>query len=162
MRAVLVAILVLAASSGCVLTSGGTNDPIACTELYTEGGLRIIVNPPATFTPGRYTIAVTAGGDALELAYDVAADRTATCVAPCEDAGVNFMLDRGLALDDDRMIAFVTDTSRSTGPVTALLRISDASAVLHAEQLHPLYRTTEPNGRGCGQVSNAEMTVSLP
>jgi len=162
MRAVLVTTL-LFATSGCLISSGGTNDPIACTALYTEGGLMIAVVPSLSAAAGRYRIAVTAGGDALELAYDWAADRTATCVAPCEDAGASFMLDRGLAPpNDDRMIAFVTDTSRSTGPVTALLRISDATAVVHAEQLHPLYRTTEPNGRGCGQVSNADLTIMLP
>lgn len=164
MRAALVTIVLLA-STGCLITSDGTNPPnAACTLLYTEGGLSITVTAPPTAAVGRYRIEVEAAGETLAIEYDLAPDRTFECVDPCGTTGTLFMLDQGLraGLTSESMIAFITDSSRTKGPVTANLRVLRATAVVYQQVAHPTYRTTEPNGRGCGQVSNADITVALP
>lgn len=164
MRATLVTILMLATSSGCFITSDGTNDPIACTELYSEGGLVITVTAPPTATPSRYRIEVEAAGETLAIEYDLAADQAFECVQPCGASGAQFVLDQGLGggLQSAAMVAFITDSSRTKGPVTANLRVLRGSTIVYQQVAHPVYRTTEPNGRGCGQVSNAGITVALP
>jgi len=164
MRALPITVLgsLLVALSGCFITPGGTDDPIACTELYTEGGLAITVNPPPTAAPGRYRIEVAAAGDTIALDYDLASDASAECVAPCADAGELFVIGQGIRLPTSTMFAFVTDTSRSKGPAAANLRVLRGSTVVLQQQINPVYRTTEPNGRGCGEVSNADFSVTLP
>jgi hypothetical protein len=152
----------LVAISGCFITPGGTGDPIACTELYTEGGLAITVNAPPTTTPGRYRLQVRAAGDTLFLDYDLAQDATAECVAPCADEGELFVMSQGIQLPSGAMFGFVTDSSRSKGPVTATVQVLRGSTEIYQQQVAPTYRTTEPNGRGCGEVSNADLTVTLP
>ncbi len=164
MRAALITIVLLA-STGCLITSGGTSDPDpACTALYTEGGLSITVNAPPTAAAGRYRIEVEAVGETLAIEYDRGADQTFECVEPCGTTGNLFILDQGLGFGFElsSMVAFVTDSSRAKGPATATLRVARAGTVLYQQVAHPTYRTTEPNGRGCGQVSNAELTVTLP
>ncbi len=164
MGAVLVTFALLA-SAGCSITSGGTNDPnAACTDLYTEGGLSITVAAPAAAPLGRYRIEVEAAGETLAIEYDLAADQSFGCVEPCGTTGDQFVLDQGLGrgFQAAAMIAFITDSSRTKGPATANLRVFRASTVVYQQAAHPVYRTTEPNGRGCGQVANADITVTLP
>lgn len=164
MRAALVTWMLLA-SAGCFITSDGTNDPnTACTELYTEGGLSITVTAPATAPLGRYRIEVEAAGETLAIEYDLAADQSFACVEPCGTTGDQFVLDQGLGrgFQSAAMVAFITDSSRTKGPATANLRVVRAGTVVHQQTAHPIYRTTEPNGRGCGQVSNADIAVTLP
>lgn len=163
MQAVLVTVFLMA-SAGCLITSGGTNDPIACTELYTEGGLAITVNAPPSAPVGRYRIEVEAAGETLAIEYDLGADQSFACVEPCGTTGDQFILDQGLGrgLQTATMVAFITDSSRTKGPATANLRVFRAGTVVYQQVAHPVYRTTEPNGRGCGQVSNADITVALP
>lgn len=164
MRAVPVTILLLA-SAGCFVTTDGTSRPnAACTLLYTEGGLSITVDAPETAPLGRYQIEVEAAGETLGIEYDLTPERTFECVDPCGMTGSQFVLDQGLSagLSSASMIAFVTDSSRTRGPATASLRVLRGSTVLYQQAAHPAYRTTEPNGRGCGQVSNADITVTLP
>jgi hypothetical protein len=164
MHAIPVAVLLLASASGCLFTSSGTNDPLACTELYTEGGLAITVTAPPATTPSRYRIEVEAAGEILAIEYDLAANQAFECVQPCGTIGDQFVLDQGLGggLQSSAMIAFITDSSRTKGPVTATLRVSRAGTLVHQQLAAPVYRTTEPNGRGCGQVSNADISIALP
>jgi hypothetical protein len=154
---------ILFSSAGCLITPGGTPAPRGCTDLYTEGGLAITVRAPTSAAAGRYRIEVDAGGDTLALDYELAADASAACVAPCTDEGAQFVIDQGLVAPGGvDMIAFITDPSRTKGPVTANVRVLRGAAVVYEQQVRPSYRTTEPNGRGCGQVSNADVTVTLP
>jgi len=160
MRALLVTLVL--ATSGCFITPGGDDDPIACTLLYTEGGLAITINPPPLPAPNRYRLQVRAAADTLVLHYDLAQDGTATCVEPCEDTGAMFVMNQGLSLPNDSIYGFVTDLSRSKGPVTAVVQVFLDTTEVYQQQVTPMYRTTEPNGPGCGEVSNADFTATLP
>ena len=163
MRAIAVTILMLSAA-GCLITPDGAGDPTACNELYTEGGLAITVTAPSTAPLGRYRIEVVAATETLAIEYDLAAGQGFECVQPCGTTGDQFVLDQGLggSLQTGAMTAFVTDSSRTKGPVTANIEVSRSGTVVHQQLAHPVYRTTEPNGRGCGQVSNADILVALP
>jgi hypothetical protein len=165
MRAVLASVVLLLAGSGCVLDTESPNaDGGACNALYTEGGLAITVTVPPGSTNGRYRIEVDAGTDALALEYQLSQASGTECVAPCEQTGDQFVIDQGVRgeLVGAGIYAFVTDGSRTKGPAAANVRVLRDTVRVYEAATRPEYRTSEPNGRGCGQVSNAEISVTIP
>lgn len=168
MRSVLVTLTLVAATTtaGCVIDPDGPSPGgRACTELYTEGGLAITVMVPTTASTARYRIEVSAGTDALALEYQISPQASGPeCVAPCEQTGDQFVIDQGLRgqLLGAGIYAFVTDGSRTRGPAAANIRVLRDTAIVSELATRPVYRTSEPNGAGCGQVSNAEITVTVP
>lgn len=151
-------------ATGCVFDGADSPYSAACNALYTEGGLQITLTPAtAAATNDRFRIEVDASTDKLAIEYG-ATSMGLACDAPCEHEGSQFLLSQGLGgFTSTGLIAFVTDKdSRTRGPSSASIRVYRNGTLAHQSTLTPQYRTTEPNGRGCGEVSNADVTITLP
>jgi hypothetical protein len=155
--------LIVLAATGCLFDDASPQGR-ACTDLYTEGGLTITVTPmTAASSSDRFRIEVDTSVDKLALEYGATMDGLA-CVQPCEQEGSQFLLSQGLAgnVASTSLVAFITDKSRTRGPSSASLRIYRNGTLVHSRSVTPTYRTTEPNGPGCGEVSNADVAIALP
>jgi hypothetical protein len=146
------------------LASGGCWGP--CSLIGSETGLDIEL----AHTPGEgtYRLDLHADGQRLTIDYSVAGDGAVSCTAGCEAQAGNFKLApsnfwgdvHGLTADTMHFEVRRLD-DRQRGPDHLEVLVLRDQSVVSDNTFDIEYRTYEPNGEGCGEVTSAQVKVEL-
>jgi hypothetical protein len=149
-----VALIATAGLTGC----GGLG--LACTAIgWYEGATLHIAIPAASGTTpkeGRYHVEVDAEGETLALDIDWSPS-SSSCDA-CSASGQRVTLEQ-VSVGAGTIDVVVGHVDGEAGPAQIHVRLSDGTSTWNAD-VAPRYRTTEPNGDGCGEAHTARVDVT--
>lgn len=156
-RALTIALLMAAIASELTGCAG------PCDRAYYPSGALLHLDSRAAV--GMYRVEVDIGTETLLVAYTTSNDGQATCVSVCEDTQGGFRLGSmfGSASSPAEDVAFnLRRTDEATGPERFQLRIYRDEVLVTDEEIRPSYRTAEPHGEGCGELTSAEIDLVVP
>jgi hypothetical protein len=145
--------LAAAVLAGCV-PPGGTDDAgnRQCTAVGCGSSFQLAFDRPATWAAGTYVVEVTADGakSTCEITMPLACDRGPRCTGTGGWAPV--LSGCALAPAQHALTAIVFDKAT---PATIEVRVLQQTRQLGAGKYTPAYKTSEPNGPGCGTCRTA-------
>lgn len=154
---VLARVLALAA----LVAAGCEDEPPLCYYLEPAEGLHVALHSE-TWAEGSY--AIVADDDrrstscVVSLVRDADGSITQTSDSECTSTSMDASADEWLlTLSNGALVLELRDAPRNVR-----LRVTRDGTLLHDASYTPSYEESEPSGRGCGVVLNADLTVQLP